>query len=60
MTEELEVSTVAYLPFDPELRDYQPVVVNISKKSLLGVNGPKIKPSATRQLNSKVKPIRQK
>jgi hypothetical protein len=60
VSEELEVSTAAYLPFDPDLGDHQPVVVNISKKSLLGDHGPRIKPSAARRLNSKVKQIRQK
>ena len=57
VTEELEVSTVACLPFNPELRDHQPVVVNISKKSLLCVNGPKIKSNTARHLNFKVKRI---
>ena len=50
----------AYLPFDSELGDHQPVVANITKTSTLGVSGPKIKPSASRRLNSKVKQIRQK
>ena len=36
------------------------MVANITKTLLLGVNGPKIKPSAARRLNSKVKRIRQK
>ena len=54
------VSMVAYLSFDPELGDHQPTVFNISKKLLLGVHGPRIKPSTARQLNSKVKQIRQK
>jgi len=60
VSEEIETSAAAYLPFDPDLGDHRPVVVNISKRSLLGVEGPKIKPSAARRLNSKVKRIRQK
>ena len=60
VSEEIEISAAAYLPFDPELGDHRPVVVNISKRTLLGVDGPKIKPAAARRLNSKVKRIRQK
>ena len=60
VSEEIEIGAAAYLPFDPELGDHRPVVVNISKRSLLGVEGPKIKPAAGRRLNSKVKRIRQK
>ena len=48
MSEELEVSTAAYLTFDPELGDHQPVVINISKKCLIDVHGPRIKPSTAR------------
>ena len=60
VSEEIETSAAAYLPFDPELGDHRPVAVNISKKSLLGTQGPRIKPPAARRLNSKVKRIRQK
>ena len=60
LSEELEISTAAWLSFKPALVDHQPVVVNISKKYLLDMNCPKIKPSAARQLNSKVKQIQQK
>ena len=55
MTEDLEVTAASNLPFDPELGDHRPVVVNITKTSILGVSGPKIKPTAARRLNSKVK-----
>ena len=55
MTEELEVSTLAYLPCDSELGDQRPMVVNISKQILISVNGPKMRLSTVRQLNSKVK-----
>ena len=60
VSEELEVTSSAYLSFNPELGDHQLVVVNITKTSTLGVSGPKIKPSTARRLNSKVKQIRQK
>ena len=60
VSEEVETSAAAYLPFDPELGDHRPVVANISKRSLLGTQGPRIKPPAARRLNSKVKRIRQK
>ena len=59
MTEELEVTAAANLPFNPELRDHRPVVVNITKISILGVSGSETKPTAARRLNSKVKQIRQ-
>ena len=60
VSEEIETSAAAYLPFDPELGDHRTVVVNITKKSLLGTQGPRIKPPAARRLNSKVKRIHQK
>ena len=60
VTEELEVMVAAYIPFDPELGDHRPVVVNITKTSTLGVSGPKIKPSVSSRLNSKIKQIQQK
>ena len=60
MSEEIETGAAAYLPFDPELGDHRPVVVNINKKSLLGTQGPRIKPPSARRLNSKIKRIRQK
>ena len=60
MIEELDVRIAAYLSFDPELGDHQPMVVNKSKKSLLGVNGPKVNLITSRRLNFKVKQIRQK
>ena len=60
VSEELEVTAAAYLPFNPELGDHRPVVVNITKTSTLGVSGPRIKPSSSRRLNSKVRQIRQK
>ena len=59
VTENLEVTAAAYLLFDPELGDHRPVVVNITKTSVLGVSGPKIKPTSARRLNSKIKQIRQ-
>ena len=57
VTEDLEVTTAAHLQFNPELGDHRPVVVNITKTPILGVSGPKIKPTAARRLNSKVKRI---
>ena len=60
VSEEIETGAAAYLPFDPELGDHRPVVVNITKKSLLGTQGPRIKPPSARRLNSKIKRIRQK
>ena len=58
VSEEIKTSAAAYLPFDPELGDHRSVAVNISKKSLLGTQGPNMKHPAARRLNSKVKWIR--
>ena len=41
--EEIEASSAAYLPCDPELGDHHPVVANTSNESLLGESGPRIK-----------------
>ena len=59
VSEEIEVSSAAYLPYDPELEDYHPAVANISNELLLGESGQRIKGAAARRLNSKVKRIRQ-
>ena len=59
-TKDIEVSSAAYLPFDPELGDHRPVVANISKESLLGASGPRIALFAARKLNYKVERIRDK
>ena len=55
VTEDLEVMAAANMTFDPELGDHHPVVVNITKTSLLGVSGSKTKPTAAKRLNSKIK-----
>ena len=58
-TTEIEVTSAAYLPFDPELGDHRPVIANMSKRSLVGDKRPRIQKVACRRLNSKVKRIRQ-
>ena len=58
-TPEIEVTSAAYLPFDPELGDHRPVIANISKRSLVGDNGPRVQRVTCRRLNSKVERIRQ-
>ena len=58
-TPEVEVTSAAYLPFDPELGDHRPVIANISKRSLVGDNGPRVQRVTCRRLNSKVERIRQ-
>ena len=60
VSEEIGINQAAYMPFDAELGDHRPVVANLSKKSILGVEGPRIKPQAARRLNAKVKRMRQK
>ena len=56
---EIDVTSAAYLPYDPELRDHRPVIANISKHSLVGDKGPRIQKAACRRLNFRVERIRQ-
>ena len=53
ITSEIEVTSAAYLPFDPELGDHQPVIANMSKRLLVGDNGPRVQRVACQRLNSK-------
>ena len=46
VTEDLEVTAAANLPFNQELGDHRPVVLNITETSILGVSGQKSKPTA--------------
>ena len=57
VTEDLEVTATTNLPFDPELGEDHPVVVNTTKTPVLGVSGPRTKLTAARRLTSKVKRI---
>ena len=45
-TSEIEVTSAAYLPFDPELGDHRPVIANMSKRSLVGDKGLRIQRAA--------------
>ena len=56
---DIEVSSAAYLTYDPKLGDHRPVVANTSKKSLLGEGGPQTKSAVARKLNLKMELIRQ-
>ena len=58
-TTEIEVTSAAYLPFDPELGDHRPVIANMPKRSIVGDKRPIIQKAACRRLNSKVERIRQ-
>ena len=60
VTPDVEVCGAAYLPFDACLGDHRPVLVDVSMKSFLGSNMPRIVPAAARKLTSKVGRIRQK
>ena len=58
-TTKIEVTSTAYLPYNPEYGDHRPVIANISKRLLVGDKGLRIEKAACRCLNSKVKRIRQ-
>ena len=61
-TTEIEVTSAAYLSYDPELGDHRPVVANTSKRLLVDDTcgkGPRIQKVSCRRLNSKVERIRQ-
>ena len=42
VSNEIEVFSAAYLPFDKNLGDHRPVAVNISMNYLIGTNRPKV------------------
>ena len=52
---DLDVIGASYLPFDVELGDHRPVVLDITTQSVLGGKMHRIVPVAARRLNSKVK-----
>ena len=58
VTKDIEVSSAAYLSYDPELGDHRPVVSNTTKRSQLGKGGPQIKKVACHRLNLKLERIR--
>ena len=55
----IEVTSAAYLSYNPELEDHRPAIANISKRLLVGDKGPRIQKAVCRWLNSKVERIRQ-
>ena len=55
---DLEVTGASYLPFDPDVGDHRPVMIDITMESVLGATIPKIVPVKARQLNSKIKKVR--
>ena len=59
VTPDLTVCGAAYLPYDPCLGDHRPVMVDISTRSTLGNDLPRIVPHKARRLTSKVARIRQ-
>ena len=54
----MEVTGVSYLPFDKDLGNHRPIVVNITMDSLLGINLPNIVPAKAQKLNSDVVRVR--
>lgn len=57
-TRDLDIIGASYLPFDAELGDHRPVVLDITTQSVLGGKMHRIVPPAARRLNSKVKRVR--
>ena len=55
---DLEVTGASYLPFDPDVGDHRPVMIDITMESVLGATIPKIVPVKARRLNSKIKRVR--
>ena len=54
----MEVTGASYLPFDPDVSDHRLVMIDITMESVLGTTIPKIVPVKARQLNSKIKKVR--
>ena len=50
---DLEVTGASHLPFDPDIGDHRPVMVDITTGSVLRVTIAKIVPVKSHQLNSK-------
>ena len=59
VTKEIEVLCASYLPYDAELGDHRPVIVNIAKRSLIGKDGHRVQNMACHRLHSKVECNRQ-
>ncbi len=53
-----EVTGASYLPFDPDVGNHRPVMIDITMESVLGATIPKIVPVKARRLNSKIKSVR--
>ena len=58
VSSDLDTIGASYLPFDSEIGDPQPVVVDITMSSVLGINIQRVVPPQARRLNSKVGWIR--
>ncbi len=58
VSSDLEVTGANYLPFNLDIWDHRPVMVNITMESILGAKIAKIAPVKAHQLNSKIKKIR--
>ncbi len=54
----LVVTGASYLPFDPDVSNHRPVMIDITMESVLGATIPRIAPVKARQLNSKIRKIR--
>lgn len=58
ISDELELISASYLPFDGDLGDHRPVVIDLHMRSVLGTLLHRIVPPKARRLNSKCPRIR--
>jgi endonuclease/exonuclease/phosphatase family metal-dependent hydrolase len=58
LSEDIELIGASYLPFDADLGDHRPVVVDVQMRSVLGTSIARIVRPTARRLNSKVKRVR--
>ena len=59
VTPEIEVRGASYLPFNKDLGDHRPVMMDVTIASILGRNLPKIVPPRARRLSAKIPRIRE-
>ena len=60
ISDDVELIGASYLPFDGDLGDHRPVVVDLQMRSVIGTSICRIVPPKARKLNSKVPRIRVK
>ena len=59
VTPEIEVTGASYLPFNKDLGNHRPVMIDVTIASILGRNLPKIVPPRAQRLSAKIPQIRE-